>query len=177
MLDKIVNKLIDTISQHGGCAIFAEKRAKFEGWVKVELARIFSELGYEVEPEKLYFIDKEHQVERHQVDLFSESGNTGLCVELKTVNTSYKGILAKKKTRPITMNVNSVLEDLEKLSAIKGANPQVECYVLFLVYPCESGNEHWQMHERRLKSRCASLSRRAFSFKNGERGLVYVAKV
>ena len=173
MLDKIVNKLIDTISQHSGCAIFAEERAKFEGWVKVELARIFSELGYKVEPEKPYSIDKE----RHQVDLFSESGNTGLCVELKTVNTSYKGILAKKKTRPITMNINSILEDLEELSRIKEANPGVECYVLFLVYPCRSENRYWQMHKRKLEERCASLSERAFSFKNGERGLVYVAKV
>jgi len=114
---------------------------------------------------------------RHQVDLFSERGSTHLCVELKTVNTNYKGFLAKKKTRPITMNINSILKDLEELSRIKEANPEVECYVLFLVYPCESGNEHWQMHERRLKSRCASLSGRAFSFKNGERGLIYVASV
>ncbi len=173
MLDEIVSKLIDTISQHNGCAIFVEERAKFEGWVKVELARILFELGYKVEPEKAYFIDGK----RHQVDLFSEHGNTRLCVELKTVNTNYTGILAKKKTRPITMNINGVLEDLEELSRIKEANPEVEYYVLFLVYPCESGNKHWQMHKRKLAARCASLSERAFSFKNGERGLVYIARV
>jgi len=48
----ILPQLKRKISNHGGLAVFAKNRSKFEGWLKVELVDILSGVVRDVEPEK-----------------------------------------------------------------------------------------------------------------------------
>ena len=94
------------------------QRAKFEGWLKFEIAKKFQESGKDTKVE--YSIAKGH------VDLFADN----CLIELKTPNTSYTCEGVDPKTRPITDNVNSIISDVDKLRKIS----EDTCYDLFIAF-------------------------------------------
>ena len=95
-----------------------KQRAKFEGWLKFEIAKKFQESGKDTKVE--YSIAKGH------VDLFADN----CLIELKTPNTSYTCEGVDPKTRPITDNVNSIISDVDKLRKIS----EDTCYDLFIAF-------------------------------------------
>ena len=81
------------IRNHGAVALFVRNRAKFEGWMKVELCKVLDERGWEVSPEEP--IPGSSQ----RVDL--KAGKWWL--ELKTLSTNYLAVGAyRESSRPIT---------------------------------------------------------------------------
>jgi hypothetical protein len=95
----IFEKIIPKLENNIGVSIFAKERAKFEGWLKVELCESLSKHFPTVTPEK------------DRIDITFDDR----AIELKTVNTSYQYENVKKKTRPITKNIQGVIADIEKL--------------------------------------------------------------
>jgi hypothetical protein len=121
--------------------IAVRQRAKFEGWLKFELA-----------------LHAEHQGAADvQVEAASDAGARSdlsfvydgqrYDVELKTCNTNYrmKGVLAC--TRPITKNIAAVVIDGKKLQRCPG-----EGIVAFCLFPVEAGDSRWMDYLRRIGS-------------------------
>ena len=111
-IKKILSKNKDLLE------IAFRQRAKFEGWLKFEIAKEFQKSGKDTKVE--YPIAKGH------VDLFADNW----LIELKTPNTSYTCKGVDPKTRPITDNVNSIISDVDKLRKIS----KVPCYDLFIAF-------------------------------------------
>ena len=97
------------------------QRAKFEGWLKFEIAKEFQESGKATKVE--YPIAKGH------VDLFADN----CLIELKTPNTSYTCEGVDPKTRPITKNVNDIIYDINKLGKLRKISEN-HCYNLFIAF-------------------------------------------
>lgn len=124
-LVSLVNPQITTlISRHAGLKNFAQIRAKFEGWLKVELVRIFEEAGYRALPEV------------SGIDITFEN----VAIELKTSNTSLRLEGVENKDKPITMNLNSIITDVNKLKRLGNYSDK---YVIFILFPIPQQHQNW----------------------------------
>jgi len=120
-LAKIVfDEVKPKLESNRGLSTFAAERAKFEGWLKVELCDSLSKHFGDVMPEK----------DRIDVTLGD------WVIELKTVNTNITFPNVKRKTRPITKNTQGVINDIRKLRSLKLVNKAV----LFVVFPVTHEN-------------------------------------
>ena len=162
-LSKIIfNELPQRLNQHMGLSVFAKERAKFEGWLKVEVCDILSKHNLpNVVPEK------------HRVDVMCD----GWAIELKTVNTNYRYPNVINKHRPITINVQGVIDDIEqlrnssKLSGIKKA-------VLFIVFPVSHIRSDWQKHLKKIIDCLGNeIEHHLFEFNNGVHGVIYFGHI
>ena len=151
----IKNNLISRIKAKRSLALFASECAKFEGWLKVEVADILCEYG-KVIPEK------------DLIDIVFEN----CAIELKTVNTSnkYPGVL--NKTKPVTDNVKSIINDICKLKKTVYKNK----YVLFAVFPLED-NKKWQKHLNKISQNLEEFKENEIIFFNGIKGKLYFGKI
>jgi hypothetical protein len=148
----IISDLKPKLEQSKGLAIFVSKRAKFEGWLKVEFCATLAKFVDSVAPE------------RNRIDVTFDDW----AIELKTINTNYRVANVENKQRPITRNVEGVLKDIEKLhksSYLKKA-------VLFVVFPAKHG-KRWMTQLERIRKK-ASLKRATFLFLNGVEGDIYL---
>jgi hypothetical protein len=151
--------------------IAVRQRAKFEGWLKFELA-LYAE---------------HHGAADLQVETASDSGARSdlsfvydgqrYDVELKTCNTNYrmKGVL--DCTRPITKNIASVVIDGKKLQRSPG-----EGIVAFCLFPVEAGDSRWMDYLMRIGSELGvnlseqeSTSRVSLLVKDGHHADIVVA--
>ena len=149
----IFSKIIPCIQSHEGLSIFAGERAKFEGWFKVELCSILSETVDDVIPEK------------DLIDITFEDW----AIELKTTNTNYRFPEVKNKTRPITDNVNGILEDIRNLQDTNYSNKGV----LFVVFPALHIDKNWQTHLEKISKNLENIKFKEFKFKNNVPGILY----
>src|SRR5436190_23834073 len=109
--------------------VAVRKRAKFEGWLKFELA----------------LHAEQHGATNVEVETPSDSGSRsdlsftyGGCrydVELKTCNTNYRMPGVLDSTRPITKNIASVVIDGNKLRLCPGQG-----IVAFCLFPVSVGD-------------------------------------
>jgi len=84
-----------------------QQRAKFEGWLKFELAAaLISKTGFE----KIILEDGYSTKGRSDIS-FVYSG-TKWYVEMKTANTNWRAKDLEKLTRPITRNMDGIVEDI-----------------------------------------------------------------
>jgi hypothetical protein len=146
------------LENSAGLAVFAQNRAKFEGWLKVEVCGLLAKHCKQVVPEK------------QRVDICADEW----AIELKTVNTNirYRGI--QSKHRPITKNTESVIKDIQKLSKLDFPMKAV----LFIVFPIEHKNKHWQVQLEKIKKELTSLRMFPCAFKGGvAKGVVYLGLV
>ncbi len=157
LADMIFDEMVPRLEDSDGAAVFARERAKFEGWLKLELCGSLSKHFADVAPE------------RDRIDITFEDWG----IELKTVNTNYRYEGAERKTRPITKNIKGVLEDIEKLGSIDLPNKAV----LFIVFPAAQDLEGWQYHLSKVRSRLRSIRFREFHFNNGLPGVIYFGTV
>ena len=160
-ISDIFNYLQNKIAVHKGLSVFAKERSKFEGWLKVELTNYFAENGYSVIPEK------EH------IDIVV---NNRIAIELKTVNTSYKGNESelKNKTRPITLNIEEIIKDIRSLKN----NSYSEKYVLFIVFPLDlkKHESKWNIHLIKINDKLPNkkLESQEIEFENKLKGVIYI---
>jgi len=134
-------------------SIFTKERAKFEGWLKVELCDSLSRRFPDVTPE------------RNRIDITFN----GWAIELKTVNTNYRYENVKNKIRPITMNIQGVVGDVEKLKSANYTNKAI----LFVVFPVIHNRENWQTHLQKISTSLRKIKFKEFKFKDEIPGVVY----
>ena len=160
----IFQKLPPLIRKHSGLAVFARERAKFEGWLKVELCNIFVK-------EKNGF--KNTVPEKDWIDIVFRKW----AIELKTINTNYRYDSAVNKTRPITDNVRGLIDAIISLRdniSIKNYNKAV----VFIVFPLSLSKSKWNIQLNRIKNELrGKLVNHPITFKNGLPGIVYVGEV
>jgi len=149
----VFKKIIPRIETHHGLSVFAKEKAKFEGWLKVELCSILFEHFNDVTPE------------RNRIDLTFKNW----AIELKTINTNYRFPNVVNKSRPITKNVTDVLYDIKKLKDTDYSNKAV----LFVVFPAKHENTNWQTHLKKISSQLQKIEFKEFKFKDDIPGILY----
>ena len=151
------DELKPKLENNQGLSIFAKERAKFEGWLKVELCDSLSKYFKEIVPE------------RNRIDVTFENW----AIELKTVNTNIRYKNVKNKTRPITKNTQGVINDIEKLKSTDYTNKAI----LFIVFPITHDNEDWQVQLQRISTLLREMKHVNFNFKDGIPGVVYFGSI
>ena len=131
--------LCPAIRNHAAVELFIRNRAKFEGWMKVELCKVLVDRGWVVSPEEPI----PHSTQR--VDL--KAGDWWL--ELKTLSTNYGAVGAyHESSRPITRNVQDVIADVRKLRK----HTLSPAAVLFVAAPLPNmEHEAWSLWNRQLE--------------------------
>lgn len=127
LMEATIFQLLCTILQGNSSLlkIAIAQRAKFEGWLKFELAH---------ELKKLFYYDTrvEEPVSGFHIDIHSNQS----LIELKTPNTSYKTKGCVNRTCTITDNINSIIDDINKLNTIvPGAYNNG--YIAFVLFPVD----------------------------------------
>lgn len=143
------------------------QRAKFEGWLKFEIAKEFQKSGKatkveypiakvyadlvadKVLPELYRNTEVERLIQRGHVDLFADN----CLIELKTPNTSYTCEGVDSKTRPITKNVNDIIYDINKLRELRNITdtlgelrknpkgPRYDSFIAFVMFPIDKDKD------------------------------------
>src|SRR5437660_1394612 len=123
-------------------AIAARQRAKFEGWLKFELAKAIEEAGANnLQVESRY----EGSGARSDISFCFDGAPYDL--ELKTPNTNWRMPGVLNLTRPITMNVASIVKDARKLQTCRGQG-----IVAFALFPIPVGDGRWREYLERIGS-------------------------
>jgi len=158
LADIIFEKLKPKMETNRGLSIFAKNRAKFEGWLKVELCEILSEYSVHVIPEKSTALKK-------KIDVIFQDW----AIQLKTINTNYRYRGVEKKTRPITMNVQGVIDGIGILNSTEFDKKGV----MFVVFPAEHGHRFWQEHYQKIGTFSKEIKYASFFFKDDIPGVIY----
>ncbi|MFC1956911.1 hypothetical protein ACFLVY_01260 [Chloroflexota bacterium] len=157
-LSRHVSQIKPILENSLGLDLFALHRAKFEGWLKVEVCGLLAPHCESVIPEK------------QRIDICADEW----AIELKTVNTNIRYVGIQNKSRPITKNTESIIKDIEGLKKLDFPMKAV----LFIVFPIEHENKHWQVQIQRIKKELTSLRMFPFVFKGGvAKGVVYFGLV
>lgn len=154
----LFRNLNELLASHKGLSIFSRERAKFEGWLKVEICGILSKYFDYVVPE------------RQRIDV---TFNDEWAIELKTINTNYADPNALPKKKPITKNAESVIKDVEKLKNIDFKKKAV----LFVVFPVTHNTSKWKKQLEKIESKLKELRYCPFSFENKVNGVIYFGRV
>jgi hypothetical protein len=154
LVDIIFKEIKPKLQNNQGLAVFAKERAKFEGWLKVEICDILSGHVSDVIPEK------------NRTDI--TFGNWA--IELKTVNTNYRFQNVVNKIRPITMNTQGVVEDIQKLKT----STYLKKAICFVAFPVTHDNEDWQIQLKRISRLLKEIHHIPFQFKGGIPGVIYM---
>ncbi len=153
----IFSEMKSVLESNQGLYIFAKERAKFEGWLKVEICKILSKQFEDVIPEK------------DRIDIIFQNW----VIELKTINTNYRYKNVKRKNRPITRNIQRLLDDIKKLKSINYTNKAV----LFIVFPTNHNNQKWQKHLRKVSKLLRKIEYSDFKFRDRIPGVIYFGLV
>lgn len=145
--------------------IAISQQAKFEGWLKFELANELHRSNHSVRVEEL--------VHGHLVDLCVDNGSL---IELKTPNTSYKVGDNKPKTRPITKNVQDIIDDIQKLRDNRDGFKNG--YIAFVMFPI-GNNDRYSVHINKIQESLGSspVTYQGLEVVAGFKTYVFVAKI
>ncbi|HMN18459.1 MAG TPA: hypothetical protein PKD03_12660 [Ignavibacteriaceae bacterium] len=157
LFDLTADNIVTRIQNSVGLTKFAHRRAKFEGWLKVELIDILVQKRRNALPE----------IGRIDVS-FDTVG-----IELKTLNTNFRYSNVINSTRPITRNINGVNEDIENLRATNF----IDKFVVFVVFPVTHDYVRWQIHLERITNNLKNYLYRQFYFGDNIPGVIYYGKV
>lgn len=114
------------------------QKAKFEGWLKFELAHYLEEIGMEnVE------VESKNWFRRDRTDITFFDGGEPYSVELKTPNTNWRVKGVSSNGRPITKNIQSIIDDAIKLNSPNGI-------VGFVLFPIPSCDDRWEVYLNRI---------------------------
>lgn len=153
----IFSEMVPKLESNQGLSIFARERAKFEGWLKVELCGSLSMHVQDVVPEQ------------DRIDITFN----GWAIQLKTINTNVRYDGVKKKQRPITKNVQGIIEDINKLKPLNYANKAV----LFVVFAITHHNPNWQVQLQRILALFKEIKFKELQFRGGVPGVIYFGSI
>lgn len=142
-MDKIIRTaIVEILSNHGDLLrIPLRQKAKFEGWLKFEIAHNLEQLGMnnvEVESPRYFRRDRTDIAFFHNENPYS--------VELKTPNTNWKIEGINTAGRPITKNIQSIIDDAMKLNSTSGI-------VAFVLFPLPLGDNRWEVYLNRINEK------------------------
>ena len=161
LAEVIFEKIATKLENNSGLSIFAKERAKFEGWLKVELCDSLSKVYPNLTPTII--------PEKDRIDITFN----GWAIELKTVNTNYRYENVEDKTRPITKNIQGVINDVEKLKPMNYTNKAI----LFVVFPVTHDNKNWKIHLQKISKSLKDVEHKEFRFKNNVPGVIYFGSI
>lgn len=135
-----LNELIVRILKDNEDLVFIaiRQRAKFEGWLKFELARKL-QLSYSDLKVEYPYPDEN----KKHADIYANNA----FIELKTSNTNYRFDKCESLTRPITKNISSIITDINKLRDIKNYKK----YIAFVLFPIDE-EEQYLEHIKRIEN-------------------------
>ena len=142
------------------------QRSKFEGWLKVMLAYTLSSRYKNVGIEYPY--PRNNKI---HADVFANHSY----IELKTPNTNYIVNNVPQKKRPITNNITSIIQDINKLRTQANG---YDGYIAFVLFPIND-NQNYASHINRVDKAIGNpkqISSKIITINNIS-VLVYVAKV
>jgi len=138
MHDKVADWIREIVTRRSrvlGVALC--QRAKFEGWLKFELAERALSEGALVEFEPALPVGG-------RADLAVLRNGVSTFIELKTANFNWRVPGIENKTRPVTMNVAGIIEDARKLRAVGGV-------IAAIFFPIPKGDERWRRYVQRIE--------------------------
>ncbi|OAV76077.1 hypothetical protein Barb7_00259 [Bacteroidales bacterium Barb7] len=139
-MDKIIKDGIVSIikSNRDLLKIPLKQKAKFEGWLKFELAYYLCQI-------KMENVEVEYQsyYTRNRTDIVFFHNDNFYSVELKTCNTNWGIDGINPNTRPITKNIQSVIDDAIKLNSTQGI-------VAFTIFPIPINDNRWKKYIERI---------------------------
>jgi hypothetical protein len=113
----------------------AQQRAKFEGWLKMELVKHAERNGAkDITIEKSY-----PNVDKRRSDLYFVLKKKEYYIELKTSNTSRSVQGVESKIKPTTDNTNFIIADITKLGSLDKSKHR-EGIILFVMFPILSND-------------------------------------
>ena len=117
------------------------QKAKFEGWLKFELANW-------LELQEIENVEVESKVEyrRDRTDITFFHNDEPCYVELKTPNTNWKIPGVVDNGRPITKNIQSIVDDAIKLNSKYGV-------VAFVLFPVPYKDTRWEEYLNRINEK------------------------
>jgi hypothetical protein len=137
--DMLRQWIVEVLKAHPGVmAIALRQRAKFEGWLKFELAA-HAELSGAAD------VAVEAPVPAGRSDLSFNWNSTRYDIELKTPNTNWRMPGVANMTRPVTKNFASIVADARKTAA-SNRRP----IVAFVIFPVPCGDPRWQQYLERI---------------------------
>lgn len=116
--------------------IHLPKRSKFERYLQSVLSLRLKQKFNDTEIE--YPLNDKH------VDIYANE----TFIELKTPNTNYKHEGIEDKTRPITNNIQSIIDDINKLRELNVK----EGVVAFVLYPIYPDKDNYSQYIKRILS-------------------------
>ena len=130
-MEKELNNLIVSILKDNDKLVFIaiKQRAKFEGWLKFQLAHKLLEEDDKVEVERPYPTNGKLHADIYAKNAF---------IELKTPNTNYRYKQCFPCNRPITKNITSIIEDINKLRSIE----ENKKYIAFVIFPIDQEKKY-----------------------------------
>lgn len=141
--------------------IACQQRAKFEGWLKFELAVSLAQRSAISE-----IIFEDGYGEKKRSDLSFVFDSRKWFVEMKTANTSWRVEGVKNKTRPITMNIDGISEDIQILKENCLTNQGIDVFILFPVpyHIWKYSSEKLLYHLNRIEKSCDFSPRSLLDF-------------
>lgn len=125
-------------------AIAIRQKAKFEGWLKFELAASAARHGAKsIEVESSYDDSPSHK----RSDLSFIFKGIRYDIELKTPNSNWRIPGVRNSTRPITKNVASIISDAKKLCRTTRYG-----IVAFVLFPVPSKDDRWLEYIQRIST-------------------------
>ena len=125
-------------------ALAVRQRAKFEGWLKFELAYRAALAGASDVEVESGSTTRSGQV---RADIAFRLGDAAYSVELKTPNTNWRMPGVQEKTRPITNNIAEIVSDGQKLASQPSGG-----IVAFVLFPVPIGDRRWVNYLQRISS-------------------------
>lgn len=140
-MEKELNNLIVSILKDNAGLVFIaiKQRAKFEGWLKFQLAHKLLEEDGKVEVERPYPTNGKLHADIYAKNAF---------IELKTPNTNYRYKQCISCNRPVTKNITSIIEDINKLRSIEDN----EKYIAFVIFPIDQDKKKYREYILRIEN-------------------------
>lgn len=157
LYDLLIEDIVKKISQSKGLSRFVFRRAKFEGWLKVEIIDTLVKRNIAALPEI------------GRIDVSFDN----VAIELKTVNTNIAYNNVEKMTRPITKNIAEVIKDIHCLQD----KPHNDKFVIFVAFPIEHSNSYWQIQLQKINNHLNEMLYKEFHFHNDVPGVIYIGRV
>lgn len=115
-------------------ALALKQRAKFEGWLKFELASLSAKTAQGV------VLEPPLPSGASRADLGVTIGGRTWFIELKTANTNWRMAGVEDLSRPVTKNISGIVEDGEKMRAANGG------IVGFVLFPIPTDDSRWTLY-------------------------------
>ena len=141
-MDKLIRKgIVDILTKHEELLrIPLRQRAKFEGWLKFELACYLDLIGM-----RSVAVESQGSFQ-HKTDIVFFKDDYLYSLELKTPNTNWMIPGINSSGRPITKNIQSIIDDAFKLISQYGI-------VAFVLFPVPVDDSRWELYLKRISEK------------------------